>query len=75
MTLVNLPGQVSNAIGIGRPASRTETPDAEGTDAGDHPRVVSFPCPCCGDRLMIVAALGPGGLSQQQPTPEAIDRS
>jgi len=49
--------------------------DTEATDAGEQPRVLAVPCPCCGGRLVIVAAFGPGGPSHHHPRPEAIDSS
>jgi hypothetical protein len=59
-------------------AAPTPAPDAEATDTADTadgPRVFALPCPCCGGRLIIVDAFGPGGPPQHRPTPEAIDSS
>jgi hypothetical protein len=53
--------------------SRTETTDT--ADTADGPRVLPLPCPCCGGRLIIVAAFGPGRPPQHHPRPEAIDSS
>jgi hypothetical protein len=56
-------------------AVRAPTSDTDGTDTTDGPRVLALPCPCCGGRLVIVAAFGPGGPPQHRPLPEAIDSS
>jgi predicted Zn-ribbon and HTH transcriptional regulator len=56
-------------------AARAPAPDTDGTDTTDGPRLLALPCPCCGGRLIIVAAFGPGGPPQHQPVPEAIDSS
>jgi len=59
-------------------AARVPAPDTADTDAIDTtegPRVLALPCPCCGGRLIIVAALGPGGPPQHHPRTEAIDSS
>jgi hypothetical protein len=50
-------------------------PDTEAADTADQPRTLALPCPCCGGRLIIVAAFGPGGPPQHRPVPEAIDSS
>jgi hypothetical protein len=50
-------------------------PDTEATDAGDQTRILPLPCPCCGGRLIIVDAFGPGGPPHHRPAPEAIDSS
>jgi hypothetical protein len=49
--------------------------DTEAADTADGPRVLVLPCPCCGGRLVIVAAFGPGGPPRHQPAPEGIDSS
>ena len=49
--------------------------DTEAADTADGPRVLVLPCPCCGGRLVIVAAFGPGGAARHQPAPEGIDSS
>jgi hypothetical protein len=49
--------------------------DTEAADTADGPRVLALPCPCCGGRLIIVEAFGPGGAPQHRPSPEAIDSS
>ena len=56
-------------------AAPTPAPDAEAADTADGPRVLALPCPCCGGRLVIVEAFGPGGAPQYRPIPEAIDSS
>jgi hypothetical protein len=56
-------------------AARAPTSDTEGPGTADGPRVLALPCPCCGGRLIIVAAFGPGGPPQHRPVPEAIDSS
>jgi len=56
-------------------AAPAPAPDTEGANTVDGPRVLALPCPCCGGRLVIVAAFGPGGPPQHQPRPEAIDSS
>jgi len=50
-------------------------PDTEAADTADGPRVLALPCPCCGGRLVIVEAFGPGAAPQHWPSPEAIDSS
>jgi len=56
-------------------AAPTPPPDTEAADTTDQPRVLAFPCPCCGGRLIFVEAFGPGGAPQHRPIPEAIDSS
>jgi hypothetical protein len=56
-------------------AAHAPAPDTKGADIADGPRVLALPCPCCGGRLVIVAAFGPGGPPQHRPVPEAIDSS
>ncbi|HSF78952.1 MAG TPA: IS91 family transposase [Steroidobacteraceae bacterium] len=58
-------------------AARTPAPapGTGGADTADGPRVLALPCPCCGGRLVIVEAFGPGGTPQHRPVPEAIDSS
>jgi hypothetical protein len=56
-------------------AARVPAPDTDAADPAEAPRILAFPCPCCGGRLIIVAAFGPGGPPQHRPTPEAIDSS
>jgi hypothetical protein len=56
-------------------AVRAPAPDTEGPGTADGPRVLALPCPCCGGRLVIVEAFGPGGAAQHRPVPEAIDSS
>jgi len=56
-------------------AARAPTPNTDGTNTVDGPRLLALPCPCCGGRLLIVEAFGPGGAPQHRPIPEAIDSS
>jgi hypothetical protein len=49
--------------------------DTEAAESEDAPRVLALPCPCCGGRLVIVEAFGPGRPPQHRPIPEAIDSS
>ncbi len=56
-------------------AALAPTPNTDGTNTVDGPRVLALPCPCCGGRLIIVEAFGPGGAAQHRPLPEAIDSS
>ncbi len=56
-------------------AAHAPTPDTDGANTVDGPRLLALPCPCCGGRLVIVAAFGPGGPPQHRPVPEAIDSS
>jgi hypothetical protein len=56
-------------------AARAPAPNTEGPGTADGPRVLALPCPCCGGRLIIVEAFGPGGPPQHRPVPEAIDSS
>jgi hypothetical protein len=53
----------------------TEDADTEDADTADGPRILALPCPCCGGRLIIVEAFGPGRASQHRPAPEGIDSS
>ena len=50
-------------------------PDTEDTDTANEPHVLALPCPCCGGRLVIVAAFGPADPPHQRPVPEVIDTS
>jgi hypothetical protein len=56
-------------------AAPAPAPDTEAADTADGPRVLALPCPCCGGRLLIVEAFGPGGAPRHRPSPEAIDSS
>ena len=56
-------------------AARAPAPDTDGADTTDGTRVLALPCPCCGGRLVIVEAFGPGGPPEHRPIPEAIDSS
>jgi hypothetical protein len=56
-------------------AARAPAADTDGADTTDAPRILALPCPCCGGRLVIVEAFGPGAAPQHRPSPEAIDSS
>ena len=56
-------------------APASDTADTDTADTIDGARLLALPCPCCGGRLIIVAAFGPGGPPHHQPAPEAIDSS
>ncbi len=56
-------------------AARAPAPDTDGTNTLDGPRILALPCPCCGGRLIIVEAFGPGRPPQHLPLPEVIDSS
>ena len=56
-------------------AARAPASDTDGTNPADGPRILALPCPCCGGRLIIVEAFGPGRASQHRPAPEGIDSS
>ena len=51
------------------------TPDTGGADTTDGPHVLALPCPCCGGRMIIIEAFGPGCPPEHRPIPEAIDSS
>jgi len=67
-------GRAANIARI-RELLAAPAPDTEATDAGDQTRTLALPCPCCGGRLIIVDAFGPGGPPHHRPAPEAIDSS
>jgi len=67
-------GRAANIARI-RELLAAPTPDTEAADTADGPRVLALPCPCCGGRLVIVEAFGPGAAPQHWPSPEAIDSS
>ncbi len=48
---------------------------APAPETADGPRVFALPCPCCGGRLVIVAAFAPEGPPHHRPVPETIDSS
>jgi hypothetical protein len=56
-------------------AAQAPAPDTHQADTADGPRILELPCPCCGGRLIIVTAFGPGGPPQHNPRPETIDSS
>jgi len=69
-------GRAANIAGIRELlAAPTSAPDTKAADTADGPRILALPCPCCGGRLVIVEAFGPGGAAQHRPVPEAIDSS
>ena len=48
----------------------------DGTNAKpDEARVLNFPCPCCGGRMVIIEAFAAGMEPKHRPIPEAIDSS
>jgi len=57
------------------PGSDTRATDTRAADTAEGPRILDLPCPCCGGRLVIVAAFGPAGPPHHQPAPETIDSS
>jgi hypothetical protein len=56
-------------------AALAPTPDTDGTDTAEGPRVLALPCPCCGGRLIIVEEFGPGRPPHHRSAPEGIDSS
>jgi hypothetical protein len=56
-------------------ATRAPAPDTEGPGTADGPRLLALPCPCCGGRLIIVEAFGPGRPPHHRSAPEGIDSS
>ena len=56
-------------------AARAPAPDTDGTNTLDGPRLLALPCPCCGGRLIVVEAFGPGGAAHHRSAPEGIDSS
>jgi len=56
-------------------AAPASAPDTEDADTADGPRILALPCSCCGGRLIIVEAFGPGGPPQHRSVPETIDSS
>lgn len=56
------------------PAPINEDVD-ETTAEPDEPRVLNFPCPSCGGRMIIIEVFASGMEPKHRPTPEAIDSS
>jgi hypothetical protein len=67
-------GRTANIVRI-RELLAAPASDTEAANTADGPRVLALPCPCCGGRLVIVEAFGPGGPPRHQPAPEGIDSS
>jgi hypothetical protein len=53
----------------------TPATQSGGEETPQEARILALPCPCCGGRLIIIEAFGPGGAAQHRPVPEAIDSS
>jgi len=49
------------------PPSQRETGDADTTDDGE-PQALSYPCPCCGGRMIIIETFERGGAPKYRPT-------
>jgi len=62
--------RLRDLLAVDAPAAQ---PPGEGSS--EEPRVLALPCPCCGGRMIIIEAFGPGGPSEHRPSPEAIDSS
>ena len=60
---------------LAAPAPTSDTGATDTANTADGPRILALPCPCCGGRLIIIEAFGPGGAPQHRPVPEAIDSS
>jgi putative transposase len=57
------------------PAIQSETGDADGTDDAE-PQALSYPCPCCGGRMVIIETFERGAAPRYRPTaPITIDSS
>jgi hypothetical protein len=52
-------------------AAPQEQPDV----APDTPRVLPYPCPCCGARMIVIETFAPGCQPKWRPTPNRIDTS
>jgi hypothetical protein len=66
--------RIRELLAAGTPAAGTPAA-ADAADTAEAPRVLALPCPCCGGRLIIIAAFGSEGPPQHRPDPEAIDSS
>jgi hypothetical protein len=44
-------------------------PDTPETSAADEPRVLPRPCPCCGDRMIIIETFARGCEPKHRPAP------
>jgi hypothetical protein len=59
-------------LGVVPPAAKAqEQPDV----APDSPRVLPFPCPCCGARMIVIEVFARGREPRWRPTPGRIDTS
>jgi hypothetical protein len=56
-------------------AAKAPNTDTDTANTADGPRVLALPCPCCGGRLIIIDAFGPGAAPRHRPDPEGIDSS
>ncbi len=56
-------------------AAQAPANDTDTAGTTDGPRVLALPCPCCGGRLIILEAFGPGAAPRHRPDPEPIDSS
>jgi hypothetical protein len=43
--------------------------------APDTPRLLPYPCPCCGARMIVIETFAPGCQPSWRPTPSRIDTS
>jgi hypothetical protein len=50
-------------------------PKQEPDSASDAPRVLPWPCPCCGARMIVIETFAPGCEPKWRPTPNRIDTS
>jgi len=53
------------------PAAKPQQPDL----ASDTARVLPYPCPCCGARMIVIETFAPGCQPNWRPTPIRIDTS
>jgi hypothetical protein len=59
-------------LGVVPPAAKAQKqPDV----APDSPRVLPFPCPCCGARMIVIEVFARGREPRWRPTPGRIDTS
>ena len=54
--------------------TKDEADDLEDANP-DEMRILNFPCPCCGGRMIIIEAFAAGIEPKHRPSPEAIDSS
>jgi hypothetical protein len=50
-------------------------PQQQSNVAPDTPRVLPWPCPCCGARMIVIETFAPGCEPKWRPTPNRIDTS